>query len=298
METHTLGDIFNKSFFRVPDYQRGYAWEESQLEDFWKDINWLRPDQKHYTGMLTFFPLISNSQYQSLPIYHVVDGQQRLTTSILLLSKLIARATNGVIDGLPVDVITFSYLYASINGNQVPVFGYDSTSKMEFLNTIFKERSSATKKPSKITAKNVYEKNLLFASDFLDKQLNNMSAQKMDELFNRLTTQLVFDKHVVNSSFDVCAMFESINYRGKKLTKFEVLKNRLIYLSELMGKAGSEEDMQSALRLRKTIESAWGTAFDWFGKGKKPLDEDDFLLQHTKMYFGAIEHNKDAFNTR
>ena len=134
----TLAQIFNNSFFRVPDYQRGYAWEETQLEDFWKDINWLQPEQQHYTGMLTLFPLLkpyspkfpANGPHV---VYHIVDGQQRLTTSYLLLSKLLALASNGTIAGQPVQVVSHNLLAASINGINYPVFGYDSDPKLNFL---------------------------------------------------------------------------------------------------------------------------------------------------------------------
>ena len=30
-----LNNIFGSSLFRIPDYQRGYAWQKEQLEDFW-----------------------------------------------------------------------------------------------------------------------------------------------------------------------------------------------------------------------------------------------------------------------
>lgn len=295
----TLAQIFNNAFFRVPDYQRGYAWEESQLEDFGKDINWLRAGQQHYTGMLTLYPLekpYSAAFPANAPhtVYHLVDGQQRLTTSYLLLSKIIGRAANGMIAGQPVPIVTHSYLSASINGSQFPVFGYDSLTKMNFLQSLL-EHSTVTKKHPKLPTKNVYEKNLLQASVFLDKKLNSQSQQQMDKLFNCLTTQLVFDIHEVKNTFDVCAMFESINYRGKKLTKFEVLKNRLMYLSELIGKANPSE-LERTQSLRASIESAWGCAFDWLGAGKEPLDEDDFLLQHTIMYFGALPKEKEALD--
>jgi hypothetical protein len=287
----TLANIFNLAIFRVPDYQRGYAWEESQLEDFWKDLNWLRAGQEHYTGMITLYPLKpdpstfpSNAPHT---VYHLVDGQQRLTTSFLLISKLIGRAKNGMVGGRPVSVVIDSYLSTSINGSQFPVFGYDSPAKMTFLQSLLEHRSMASKKPAKLSTKNVYEHNLLKSSDFLDKNLNRLTSQEMDDLFNRLTNQLVFDLHEVNNTFEVCAMFESINYRGKKLTKFEVMKNRLIYLSELLGQA-NPSDLPNTKNLRSSIETAWGIAFDWLGSGKEPLDEDDFLRQHSIMYFGTI----------
>lgn len=34
----SLSDLFNNSIFRILDYQRGYAWEDSQLNEFWEDL--------------------------------------------------------------------------------------------------------------------------------------------------------------------------------------------------------------------------------------------------------------------
>lgn len=34
-ELKSLNEIFQYKLFRIPDYQRGYAWKESQLVDFW-----------------------------------------------------------------------------------------------------------------------------------------------------------------------------------------------------------------------------------------------------------------------
>lgn len=49
----TLSKIFTERLFRIPDYQRGYAWTEKQLKDFWTDIQQLEPGRNHYTGVLT-----------------------------------------------------------------------------------------------------------------------------------------------------------------------------------------------------------------------------------------------------
>lgn len=52
-ELVSLSDLFVKKIFRIPDYQRGYAWGESQLDDFWDDIINLGDERNHYTGMLS-----------------------------------------------------------------------------------------------------------------------------------------------------------------------------------------------------------------------------------------------------
>ncbi len=33
----SLSTLFHKKLFRIPDYQRGYAWKQEQLADFWED---------------------------------------------------------------------------------------------------------------------------------------------------------------------------------------------------------------------------------------------------------------------
>ncbi|RYX84088.1 DUF262 domain-containing protein, partial [bacterium] len=48
-----LDDIFDKRIFRIPDYQRGYAWGEKQLVDFWEDLMNLDENRLHYTGVLS-----------------------------------------------------------------------------------------------------------------------------------------------------------------------------------------------------------------------------------------------------
>lgn len=41
----SLSEIFNNKIFRIPDFQRGYSWEERQLDDFWEDIQNLSPNK-------------------------------------------------------------------------------------------------------------------------------------------------------------------------------------------------------------------------------------------------------------
>ena len=98
----SLTDLFNRSIFRIPDYQRGYSWGELQLEEFWSDILNLLPNRDHYTGMISLKKLdreytsdekwnderwlLDNWNYNA---YHVVDGQQRLTTFIILINEIV-----------------------------------------------------------------------------------------------------------------------------------------------------------------------------------------------------------------
>ena len=97
-EPKSLDSLFKEKIFRIPDYQRGYAWQHEQLKDFWEDLINLSSDRSHYTGVLTL-KLIPQSEVaensteywlvdDSYKVLHIVDGQQRLTTFIIFLQAL------------------------------------------------------------------------------------------------------------------------------------------------------------------------------------------------------------------
>jgi uncharacterized protein with ParB-like and HNH nuclease domain len=98
-----LSEIFNGRLFRIPDYQRGYAWEDEHLQAFWDDLDLLSSTPNgapHYTGLISLEPVDRAKAEQILPTAEhwlledcklclVVDGQQRLTTLIIFLFELL-----------------------------------------------------------------------------------------------------------------------------------------------------------------------------------------------------------------
>jgi uncharacterized protein with ParB-like and HNH nuclease domain len=50
-EPRSLDSLFKEKIFRIPDYQRGYAWQHEQLKDFWEDLVNLADGRSHYTGV-------------------------------------------------------------------------------------------------------------------------------------------------------------------------------------------------------------------------------------------------------
>jgi len=74
----------------IPIYQRTYSWGEEQCEQLWKDVIKVGTDDKldaHFVGSIVY---IQKGIYQSsaVPQLLVIDGQQRLTTILLLLAAL------------------------------------------------------------------------------------------------------------------------------------------------------------------------------------------------------------------
>jgi uncharacterized protein with ParB-like and HNH nuclease domain len=86
-----------KSDFLIPDYQRPYAWEEGQCQTLWDDIfsfafpdnNYenFNKDEEYFLGSIVTFENENNKK-------EVIDGQQRLTTLMLLLRAFYSKFGN------------------------------------------------------------------------------------------------------------------------------------------------------------------------------------------------------------
>jgi uncharacterized protein with ParB-like and HNH nuclease domain len=57
MDKKTLTTLFSEALYQIPDYQRGYAWEEKQWRDFIQDVDALVDEQvtSHYTGTVVVY---------------------------------------------------------------------------------------------------------------------------------------------------------------------------------------------------------------------------------------------------
>lgn len=90
VDQQTIGGLFKdkKTDFLIPDYQRPYAWGEKECQTLWDDIfSFAFPDgnsDKFNSDMDEYFlgPIVT---FQNNGKKEVIDGQQRLTTLLLLL---------------------------------------------------------------------------------------------------------------------------------------------------------------------------------------------------------------------
>jgi len=275
----TLPEIFNNKIFRIPDYQRGYAWSSKQLNDFWNDLNNLDKNRIHYTGMITV--------EEKNGIYYVIDGQQRLTTIIILLKVLLNDYEEewiGDDDGFEKEDLIKTFLYKKSGKKQKiikPIFGYekDNPSDCYFKKNILVIEDSEC---DLINYESIYTKNLLNAKQFFEEKIDGFSQEKIEGLILKILNQLKFNLYELDDELDEFVTFEVMNNRGKPLTTLELLKNRLIYLTTLF-KDYSEEEI---LKLRNDINNSWKIIYEYLGKNpKKVIKDDDFLKDHWIMYF-------------
>lgn len=299
-ELISLSTLFNQAIFRIPDYQRGYAWKEPQLVDFWDDLYNLNGNRYHYTGMLSLKELskeqtsdwtdekwLIDKDYKT---YHIVDGQQRLTTFMILLNSIINCITRNNHDFLcddEIEDIKKKYIVVNNKRNGILktyLFGYekDNPSFMFLRYRIFGEDYAPTIEES------FYTLNLEYAKKFFDNKIDTLYKTKglsaIEELFLKLTNKLQFNVHYIKDDFDVYVAFETMNNRGKRLSNLEILKNRLIYLTTIYD--DNILSLDEKIKLRNNINETWSEVYYQLGRNKnEPLIDDEFLKNHWTLYF-------------
>ena len=293
-ELHSLSKIFSEAILRIPDYQRGYAWQEKQLKDFWSDLERLSADRNHYTGVLTFEPatkeaydqwqddtwIIESKKYRP---YYIVDGQQRLTTAIILLQVITESiADHDQLNFTNKDEIRKKYLFESKDRgiSRSYLFGYERDNPShEFLKTSILGEQSEVHSTQEET---IYTTNLKSAKAFFKEKINGLDIKIIESLYTKLTQNLQFNIFYIDPSLDVFVTFETMNNRGKPLSQLELLKNRLIYLCAELNEEKSEKN-----RLRRKINEAWKAIYHYLGKNESRLLSDDlFLHTHFFAYHG------------
>lgn len=317
----SLKNIFKDRVFKIPDYQRGYAWQKKQLKEFWEDILNLPEDRLHYTGLLSLRQ-IQKSDYDTeswdserwliedrgFKAFHVVDGQQRLTTLVILINEIVnlvkklqenqaARDENIYLGTYSLKQIKEEYLVIQkppqfiINSYR---FGYDvDNPSFKYLkHNILGEPNGGPIKETFYTLN--LENARIFFKDNLYEYYESYGIYKIEMLFKKITQNLMFNLHELEDDFDVFVAFETMNNRGKKLSNLELLKNRLIYLTTLYDE--NELDNDTRKILRKNINDAWKDIYYHLGRNKKnPLSDDEFLVAHWIMYFQYTRQKGDDY---
>lgn len=324
----TIGELFEGRLFRIPDYQRGFSWSEKELDALWKDLNDITGVSMHFTGIISLEPIdkdninrltkennISESAFTKeldLEInndvytpYFIVDGQQRLTSLIVLLTVLLEEFSE--LEDHKDNSQLINDLFTTSDG-EVFRFGYekDTPSHQFLLNKIFNDKNVEITEPETI-----YTKNLLKAKEFFQERINPIPSNNKEEeiednirmninqkvsLFNKIQNNLLFNILILdNSQVDISMVFETLNYRGKPLSKLEILKNRLMFLTSKKYK----DEIYKIKEYREKITLVWLELYEWLGKGKtniNQIDDDSFLRAFWIMYFNHDDRKETRFS--
>ncbi len=271
MELLNLDGVIEKGVFEIPSYQRGYAWQAKlQLKDFWNDLEHVSKlgDKFHYMHSLTLRE--SENEFED-SVFEVIDGQQRLATSLILLG-LLAKTTQNK-----------DPKYSLINLE--PILSYRYYGLSEAFGAIMGEEKDLEKFKTSFYAKNFYAKNLIDAHAFFKEKISDTPVETLERMFDALTKKMLFSVAELNDNrIDPFSSFETINNRGKDLSTLKLFKNRLHFVAHKICDGKKLETLQQEINKTYTIVYYDLSSFE---------DDDlERFLKHFVAYYYGENSNK------
>lgn len=253
-------DLIENGFFKIPNYQRYYSWDEEQLQRFMLDLD--EYNQEYYLGHFLFESKQENR-------FNIIDGQQRLTTILLFLRSLYE---------INNDLVNKKTYFNEIEPKLIAVEAdRDVFSKLTTengLNVFNKETLATLSQEKMIKAKDYFITELSKRND-----INQLSSYIKTIETARISCSIFDSKIIANQVF----MFH--NNRGKSLRNLDLLKSFLI---NLLNKCDLESN-----KLKETIETVidtpFGSIIKYISKISKYTfhpNEDQILNYHWVVYYG------------
>jgi len=207
----------------------------------------------------------------------VVDGQQRLTTCLLLLDR-VRRRVEQLEDGAVPNAsdvarrIRSTYGMVGIDNALEPRPRLGSGLNSYWVDTVLGDHHFAG--PAPIAG----QERLREACAFFDAKLDQLATgampteefERLRELQRRATAGLGFLVYDVQSVAEVGVIFETLNERGRDLSELEKAKNYLLYLARSISDSRGEQ-------LAQIINEAWAQIF--MNLASEVGDADDQLLR-------------------
>lgn len=285
MELKQLPHFFSNKVYTIPDYQRGYSWESKHVTDLLLDIsNAMELDKPHYMGTISLHSQAIKVKVgvNNFTNYHVVDGQQRFTTLILILSYLLKEL--GSRDETKDDVSEKVKSYLKNRDSYIFRYEIDKVSDDYFRSVILELEKKTT------LDENLYTRNLFKAKKTIsDYFRNDNETETLLSYLNAIEEQLVFNEFRLVDGTEIGVLFETMNNRGIGLSNLEVVKNRLLYLTSKVPK--SDETESELKELSALINKKWSHILKNLTLPQKVLDENAFLSTHWIIYNGWSKDN-------
>ncbi|GAA7571457.1 DUF262 domain-containing protein [Helicobacter pylori] len=252
----TINDFFalTDTVFSIPVYQRNYTWGEKNCEKLLQDIISISQNKKtHYMGSITYIlHLIDDEKsLRQLQEFVIIDGQQRVTTIMLLLKAIETKIPNEEIKK-EIDNLL------NLTGQRLRLKPIKSDK--EAFDLVMQNRSHEIQGLSHI--QNNYK--------FFTKELEHYLSKgvRIEEIYGAFLRLKIVAVGLELGEDDPQVVFESINATGVQLKGLDLIRNYLMM--------GENSDKQNHL-----YETYWVPLENWFGE----RDLNDFIKTYLRIYF-------------
>lgn len=234
-EDSYLQDILkDKLYYQIPIYQRPYQWTEKNCEKLLDDLFFNYEDDRESDYFCGSLVLITISEDSKVKTYDVVDGQQRLSTFILLAKVLDALYSERLDSGCQ-EFLQASWsdrhenkkkkkkkrLDFELVGSNAKKYFQDALKFFDDLDTS-KGEDSKSNDPSK--GKNNYLENAICLKNYLEKK----EIGDINDFIEWLYSNVVFVTITCPDADKALRIFNVLNARGLALNATDIFKGELL----------------------------------------------------------------------
>ena len=222
-------EVFSK-WFRIPEYQRPYVWDNDQVTELLDDVMHARnanPDSQYFLGSMVLQKKekkLGTTHYEE---FDLLDGQQRLTTLLLITAVIRDLSTdNMLIDTCNTTIYQSENIYDNIPERLRIVFDIRDEVR-DFINLYVKEKGGTDRETDlEYMAKNTEEivsiRNM--AKAILNIR-NYFSKNHIGQFFTYLRSNVLMIYVATEDLEDAFRLFTIMNSRGVKLRNSDILKS-------------------------------------------------------------------------
>ncbi|GAA7975614.1 DUF262 domain-containing protein [Helicobacter pylori] len=234
------------SYYQIPDYQRPYQWTEENCEKLLDDLFFsyeCYTESDYFCGSLVLIAT-DKDRMTNAETYDIVDGQQRLSTFILL-AKVLATLYSERLDPIIQEYLQESWSDRHEDGEKKKRKRLDfnlvgSSAKKDFQDALdffddldaSKGENSKSNDPSK--GKNSYLKNAICLKNYLKKK----EIEDINDFIQWLYLKVNFITITCPGTDMALRIFNVLNARGLPLHAIDIFK------AELLKKLAKEKDQE------------------------------------------------------
>ncbi len=252
----TINDFFalTGTIFSIPVYQRNYTWEEENCEKLLQDIVSISQNKKtHFMGSITYILhyIDDEKSLRQLQEFVIIDGQQRVTTIMLLLKAIETKIQN---EGIKKEIGNL----LNLSGQRLRLKPIKSDK--EAFDLVMQNRSHELQGVSHI--RNNY--------NFFTKELDIIISKgyRIEEIYGAFLRLKIVAIGLELGEDDPQVVFESINATGVQLKGLDLIRNYLMM--------GENSENQKHL-----YDTYWVPLENWLGE----RDLNDFIKTYLRIYF-------------
>lgn len=277
-----LKDILkNKLYYQIPIYQRPYQWTEENCEKLLDDLFFnyeYDRESDYFCGSLVLVKSDPNSKTET---YDIVDGQQRLSTFILL-AKVLADLYNGL-DPEYLGYLQESWKDRYTERKRLSFNTIGSNAEYDFQDTLehFNDSQASKNKNNE----NNYLKNAICLKNYLEKK----EIKNINDFIDWLYCSVVFITITCPDADKTLRIFNVLNARGLPLNATDIFKG------ELLKELAKEEDQKKLVSRWNALNQKCSdndltmeTLFSWYLTYLNPVTSREKMEKELVTWFNIL----------